>query len=253
MAHLGAVRDDIPSIEILGVRVVTLSADEALAQIEAAAEQPPGLIAYVNAHTLNLASASPSYKALLQSADLVLNDGSGVSIAARMKGRRFPENLNGSDFNPKILELAARKRWKVYLLGAGPGVADEAAAKLKARIPGLDVVGTRDGYFDRSNDHEVAAAIAATGADLLMVAMGNPLQEEWLAANLEATGCKLGVGVGAFFDFSAERVKRAPAWMNRWGIEWIYRILQEPGRLWRRYVVGNPAFLWRVFRESRRA
>jgi exopolysaccharide biosynthesis WecB/TagA/CpsF family protein len=247
------VQSGPPSITILGVDVVRSTADAALREIERLAdEHPPALVAYVNAHTLNLASADPSYKQLLNAADLVLNDGSGVGLAASVSGDRFPENLNGSDFNPRILELAARRGWPVYFLGAAPGVAAEAARRLAQRIERLVVAGTSDGYFERSEDGAKAAEIAASGAAVVMVAMGNPLQEKWLRDNLAATGARLGVGVGAFFDFSAENVRRAPAWMNRMGIEWVFRLLQEPRRLWRRYVVGNPVFLFRVLKDRTR-
>ena len=240
----------LPHLEILGVPVVRATAAEAIAEIERLTDlHPPLLIAYVNAHTLNLGATDDSYRALLKSADVVLNDGIGVSIAARMQGASFPENLNGSDFNPVILALAARRGWTAYLLGAAPGVAREASRRLQADIPGLEVVGTRDGYFSRDDDEAVASEIKQLGADVVMVAMGNPLQERWLESNLAATGARLGVGVGAFFDFTAGTAKRAPAWMNRAGIEWLWRLAQEPKRLFRRYVVGNPVFLGRALRE----
>lgn len=246
--------NQLPHIEILDVPITCASAAQALAEIERLVDQhPPLLVAYVNAHTLNLAATDPSYKSLLKSADVVLNDGSGVALAARASGRRFPENLNGSDFNPRILQLAARRGWSVFLLGAGPGVAEEAGKRLSQQMPGLEVVGTRDGYSPREEDAEVASVISQSGADVVMVAMGNPLQERWLAANLAATGAQLGVGVGAFFDFTAGTAKRAPAWMNRAGIEWLWRLAQEPKRLFRRYVVGNPVFLARVLRERFRS
>lgn len=242
----------LPTVRILGIDVARAAVPDALAEIEALADgEAPALIFYVNAHTLNLAARDPSYRAVLQAASLVLNDGSGVSLAGRMRGVTFPANLNGSDLNPKILELCAARRWSVFFLGGEPGVAGAAAARLGARIEGLRVAGTRSGFFPRSEDAEVAAEIAATGADVVMVAMGNPSQERWLAANLSATGCRMGTGVGAFFDFEAGRVARSPAWMTRWGIEWVWRLSREPGRMWRRYVLGNPLFLVRALRTAR--
>lgn len=239
-----------PTIEVLGVPVAKLHWQQALAEIERIYDgDSPELVAYANAHTLNLAVSDPSYKELLRGAALVLNDGAGIALAARVKGDRFPANLNGSDFNPQILGLAAVKGWPVFLLGAKPGVAERAAAAMMARYPTLDVVGTRHGYWPTGGEPDVAAAIRATGASLLMVALGNPLQERWLAEHLEQTGARIGIGVGAFFDFAAGEVPRAPAWMNRLGIEWVFRLLQEPRRLWRRYVVGNPLFLARVLRD----
>lgn len=246
--------DQLPVIDLLGVPVVKATPEAALAAVERAAEGPtPALVAYVNAHTLNLAYEDPGYHSLLRRAALVLNDGVGVALAARMKRERFPANLNGSDFNPMILQLAARRGWPVYFLGAGHGIAARAAQQMSERTKGLLVAGCRDGYFPRSEDAAVAAAIKATGAEVVMVAMGNPLQEHWLAANLSDTGARVGVGVGAFFDFAAGRVARAPGWVNRIGLEWVWRLLQEPGRLWRRYVVGNPVFLWRAARYALRA
>ena len=239
-----------PTIEILGVPIVRLSQEEALERlVRLHDEAEPSLVAYANAHTLNIASRDPGYREVLRSAAIVMNDGSGVGIAARLWGRPFPANLNGTDMNPRILALAAERGWPVYLLGARPGVADAAAGKLTETISGLKIVGVRDGYFSRDQEADVAAEIRISGARLVMVAMGNPLQEEWLARNLQATGAGLGVGVGAFFDFTAGSVRRAPSWMNRWGIEWVWRLAQEPGRLWRRYVLGNPLFLVRVLLE----
>jgi exopolysaccharide biosynthesis WecB/TagA/CpsF family protein len=239
------VESHIDAIEILGVPVARLTAPQALDEIKRLGErEAPSLVAYANAHTLNLAHGSPWFLELLRRADLVLNDGSGVGIAARLRRRPFPENLNGTDFNPRILELAVAAGWPVFFLGARPGVSDRAAAAMGARIPGLEVVGTHSGYFDSQDD--VVESVRSSGARLLMVAMGNPLQERWLAENLKTTGASIGVGVGAFFDFFSGEVPRAPWWMKRFGIEWVYRLAQEPRRMWRRYLLGNPLFLWRV-------
>jgi exopolysaccharide biosynthesis WecB/TagA/CpsF family protein len=237
----------VETVDVLGVPVARLTAAVAREELVRLYERDrPALAAYANAHTLNLASRDSGYRAVLKAADIVLNDGAGLAIAGRVFGRPFPANLNGSDFNPQILEEAAAHGWPVFFLGAKPGVAAEAARRLSERIPGLDVVGTRDGYFRPDESDAVAQEIAATGAGLLMVAMGNPLQEMWLSRHLASTGARLGVGVGAFLDFTAGVVPRAPAWMNKLGIEWLYRLLQEPRRMWRRYVLGNPLFLARV-------
>jgi exopolysaccharide biosynthesis WecB/TagA/CpsF family protein len=241
------MNEDRPSIEILGIPIACIDASEALTEIERLHQRPsPALVAYINAHSINLATQSVSYRDILVGSDLNLNDGSGVALAARIHGRRFKENLNGSDFNCDILRLAARLGWSVYLLGAVEGVADRAADRLRTQIEGLNIVGTHSGYWRESSAGDVVAAVRASGADLVMVAMGNPRQEEWLAAHLESTGARVGVGVGAFLDFTAGKVARAPNWMNRFGVEWIWRLAQEPRRMWRRYVVGNPLFLARV-------
>ena len=231
---------------MLHTRVDVISGREALEVISTLSPRRPGHLCYVNAHSLNLAYTDDRYRDVISRADLVLNDGIGLDLAARMRGRRFPENLNGSDFTHRLLSLAAEEEWRVYLYGGQPGVAAGARDRLCQAIEGLEIVGVCDGYGDRT-DVEVVAEIRAARADVVIVALGQPQQELWLDACLGATGCHLGVGVGAFLDFVSGRVVRAPRWMNRLGIEWLFRLGQEPGRLWRRYVVGNPLFLWRAW------
>lgn len=240
-----------PVLEVLGVPVAQLERDEALAVAEELVADPaPRTLVYVNAHTLNLASTDEAFRRVLCSAGVVLNDGAGLAIAGRIHRSPFPANLNGSDFTVDLLARAAARGWRVWLHGARPGVSERAGAALRARIAGLELAGTTHGYVDDADLPEVLEAIRAAGTDLLVVAMGNPLQELWLERHLPATGARLGVGVGAFLDFTAGEVRRAPAAFNRLGVEWVWRLAMEPGRMWRRYVVGNPVFLWRVAREA---
>lgn len=236
------------TISVLGVRIDKLTREQALGEIDGWEEGRPRMLAYVNAHTLNLAVGDDKLREVLNHCDLVMNDGSGLSLAARLRGERFPENLNGSDFTVCLLELAASRGWGVFLLGGRPGVAEMAASRLTERIVGLRVVGACHGFTGEPED-VLADRVRESDADLLIVALGNPLQELWLDRNLDATGARVGVGVGAFLDFSAEAVKRAPRWMNVLGVEWCFRLVQEPLRLWRRYLLGNPLFLARVLRE----
>lgn len=244
---------EFPTIEILGVPIACLERASALRLIQRLhGTESPSLVVYANAHTLNLAWSDPSYRDLLRRAGAVLNDGAGVAMGARISGGRFPENLNGSDFNPLILRLAAGRRWPVYLLGGREGVAERAAHNLKTLMPDLEIVGTHHGYVDAHDTASLVEEIRASGAEVLMVAMGNPTQEIWLDAHLASTGARIGLGVGAFFDFSAGEVPRAPSWMNRAGLEWIYRLKQEPRRMWRRYLAGNPLFLMRVAKQRLR-
>ncbi len=241
---------DPPTIEILGVSVASVSPRRALAIVERLHDDvAPGFVAHANVHTLNLADRSSEYRRCLTRADLVLNDGKGVMLAARMKRSHFPADLNGNFFSPLVLELAAERGWTVFFLGAKPGVAERAAERLQLRIPKLQVAGVRNGYF-AFEDETVAADIRATGADVLMIGLGNPRQEWWLDRWLDQTGARLGIGVGAFFDFQSGEISRAPAWMNRLGLEWVHRLSREPRRLWRRYLLGNPRFIARVSGEG---
>ncbi|HEV3321213.1 MAG TPA: WecB/TagA/CpsF family glycosyltransferase [Solirubrobacteraceae bacterium] len=242
-----------PTVSILGVDVNQLTAEQALTAIDHGADRGTcQMLAYVNAHTLNLAVRDQDLRGALNRSALVLNDGFGVGLAARMRGERFPENLNGSDFTVKLLELAAANGWRVFLLGGEPGVAETAAERLTERIDGLHIAGTCHGFTDESDDL-LAQRVRDAGAAMLIVAFGSPRQEIWIDRNLAAAGARIGVGVGAFLDFSAGKVVRAPRWMNVLGIEWCFRLAQEPRRLWRRYILGNPIFLLRAWRDRHRS
>lgn len=244
------MRSGMPTITVLGVPVAALTARQAISEVSGLLAAPgPQTLMYVNAHSMNLARSHRRYRACLADADLVLNDGSGLAMAARVRGRRFPANLNGTDFTPEVLRLAAQEGLSVYLLGGRPGVAARAADRLAERMPELKIVGHHHGYFRDDEGVAVAARIRETGADVVLVAMGNPRQELWLSEHLPATGAALGVAVGAFLDFAAELVPRAPRWMRQAGIEWVYRLVREPMRLFTRYVVGNPLFVARVLAD----
>jgi exopolysaccharide biosynthesis WecB/TagA/CpsF family protein len=258
-------RGDMPTVEaetlakpaescitILGIRVAALERQDALDRVAGLVDAPtPALVAFANAHTLNVSVGDTRFREALNGASLVLNDGVGVQIAAALQGRRFPENLNGTDFLPRLLALAAERRWRVFFLGGRPGVAAAAAASAERDAPGLEVCGTRHGFFDSAESARVAEEIRTSGSDLVLVGMGNPRQELWLVDWLGASGARLGVGVGAFLDFKAETVRRAPSWMNRAGLEWLFRLAQEPQRLAARYLVGMPIFLARALRDAR--
>lgn len=241
-----------PTIDILGVDVARLTDEEALAEVEKLfVGETPAFVAHTNAHTLNLAYEDEGFREVLRRADLVLNDGIGIMLAARIHGSRFPVDLNGNHFTPLLLRRAAERGWRVFFLGAGPGVAERASDKVRQQIPGITIVGTRDGYF--SSDEEAIDTVRESGAELLFVGMGNPLQERWLDRCLERTGARVGVGVGATFDFLTGTVPRAPAWMRRMGLEWVHRLFKEPKRMWRRYILGNPSFLLRNVKQRRAA
>ncbi|MGH2820556.1 MAG: WecB/TagA/CpsF family glycosyltransferase, partial [Actinomycetota bacterium] len=198
---------------ILGVPLARLDPQGALSEIERLYDSPePCIVVHANAHTLNLAATDPSYKPVLARADLILNDGKGVMLASRLLGEGFPADLNGNYFGPLLLQRAADRGWSVFLFGARPGVVDQAARTMTGRCPRLKIVGIHHGYVAADEEESLNERIRASGAQLLLVALGNPLQERWLDRNLVRTGARLGVGVGAFFDFQAGAMKRAPDW-----------------------------------------
>lgn len=236
-------------VTLFGVKIGVWSSQAALQRIEELlAHGGAHRVFFVNAHTLNLAYADPEYRQGLNSADLVLNDGVGVEIAARLFGVRFRENLVGTDFLPKLCALARDRNLSLYLLGSKPGVAEVAATRLQAGFPGLEVVGSHHGYFSREGEREVIRAIRKAAPDILLVGFGNPLQEQWIVRHQAELEVPLCIGVGAFIDFVSGRAQRAPQWARVARLEWLFRLIMEPRRLWRRYILGNPQFLWRVFR-----
>jgi len=241
---------ETPVVRLLGLPFASLTRDEAVARIRAMLADPARghQVVLANAHTLNLACEDPAYLRALQSADLILRDGVGVEIGARILKQRLAHNFVGTDFVPQLLRALAAPSLRVFLYGAVPDVAAAAAKALQASAPGIEIAGAENGYEPSA---DVIHKVQAARADVLLVALGNPLQEQWIAANLARLNVRVAIGVGALFDFLAERVPRAPLWMRRARLEWVYRLYREPRRLWRRYVVGNVRFLWRVARAAR--
>ena len=209
-------------------------------------------VAFVNPDCLNIAGRDPDYKALLQSLPMVLADGIGIHLALKLfTDDGLCDNVNGTDLFPHLCKMAAREKLSLYLLGGQPGVATAVAEEAQKRVCDLEIAGTQHGYFDADDEQAIVRDINRSGADILLVAMGVPMQEKWIAANAAKLDVRVAMGVGGLFDFYSGRIARAPMWMREMGLEWAYRLLQEPGRMWRRYVVGNPVFLWRAWRWSR--
>ncbi|WMS42799.1 WecB/TagA/CpsF family glycosyltransferase [Acuticoccus sp. MNP-M23] len=202
--------------------------------------------AFVNAHVVNVAAGDPAYRWALGRADHLLPDGSGISLAAKLKRERFEANLNGTDLFLPLCREAAARGLSIYFLGSRPGIADAAAANAARIVDGLKVAGTRDGYFAADESDAVIAQVNASGADIVLVAFGVPLQDLWVARNRHRLDARLVMGVGAQFDFWSGSVSRAPKWMRRTGIEWIHRLLLDPKRLAKRYLIGNATFVARA-------
>nr|WP_243613379.1 WecB/TagA/CpsF family glycosyltransferase [Shimia aestuarii] len=233
----------LPTCRILGQRVVSASADRVVRTLLSPGRRS---VFFLNAHCANIRAEDPAYAAAMARADLVLPDGIGVELAARMQGEQIAENLNGTDFTPRLLRQAAEWGLSVFLLGGKPGTARAAAARLCLDIPGLQVAGTRDGYGDVARPLDVIEEINASGADIVLVAMGVPRQELWIDAHRQLIDAPLVLGVGALFDFLAGNVRRAPHWLRKRRMEWVWRLAMEPRRMAKRYLVGNATFLMRA-------
>lgn len=207
------------------------------------------LIYFINAHCFNLAQKNESYRGVLNGADIVLNDGIGISLGAKHAGIVLKENMNGTDFIPGLLELACKEGKNVYFLGGKEGIASSAKLKAEQKYPELKISGYRNGYFDINNDLEVLQDIIDKKTELLIVGMGVPRQELWLAKNKDRlTGVKISIAGGAILDFISENVSRAPKLMRKTGTEWVFRLLQEPLRLFKRYAIGIPLFYYYIYK-----
>lgn len=248
-APVSALASAVPTRPVLGLPVVDATTEQTVAAL---LEGSARSVFFLNAHCANLRACDRSYAAALARADMVLPDGIGVELAARMTGTNLTENLNGTDFTPALLRRAARQGLSVFLFGAKPGTAEAAARKLATTIPGLRIAGTLDGYDGAADSDRAVAAINASSADILLVAMGVPMQEMWIDRHLDVLSPRLVLGVGALFDFLAGNVRRAPGIVRKCRMEWGWRLLQEPRRLAKRYLLGNGVFLARASHHALR-
>ena len=211
----------------------------------------PGLhqIATVNPEFVMKAQEDSQFMAVLQEADLCIADGVGLLIAGRWKGRPLPERVAGSDLVYLLAEQAALQGWRLFLLGAAPGVAEEAAGQLEELYPGLIIAGTYGGSPDPAENEQIVKMINDSQAELLYVAYGAPGQDKWIARNRQQLlAVQVAMGIGGSLDFISGRAARAPRWLQRLGLEWLYRFYKEPWR-WRR-MLALPQFVYRVLRES---
>ena len=238
--------------DVLGVAVRPLTRPQAIQEVEdTISVGGHRRYAFLNAHGANLAFVDPDFREILGHFD-VLPDGIGVDLASRyVQGNPFPANLNGTDFVPTLLR-EARRPLRVALLGAAPGVAERAARRLTERHRRHRFVALHHGYFDEETRQRLLSSLEANPADLLLVAMGNPVQERFIAEHVREEHAHVVMGVGALLDFMSSASPRAPRWLRRVRAEWAYRLWREPRRLWRRYLLGNPLFLWRVARYGKR-
>ena len=235
---------------ILGIPVLAIGWDDAIALLaRLVAERRFTKVSFLNAHNANIACTDPVFAAALDDF-LILPDGVGVDMAAKLLyGESFPDNLNGTDFVPAFLQASSRPL-TVGLLGATRVNAEAASAKLAALAVQHSFVVIHDGYFSAAEEQGIVDRIEKLRPDVLLVAMGVPRQELWIARHIDARHCTLPIAVGALLDFLSGTVPRAPLWMRQLRLEWLFRLWVEPGRLWRRYVVGNPLFLLRVIRQK---
>ncbi len=239
-------------ISLLGVRITDVTRPRAAELIGNLLENPGGRVRrvyFANAHTLNLAAEDASYRDVLNAGDYVFGDGTGVRWAARMRGIRVRDNVNGTDLVPELLDATAHRGFRCFLLGAKPDIVHRAAQRAAARFAGWDFVGWHHGFLDAELTERVIAQINRLQPHLLLVAQGNPLQERWIHRHADGLQVAVAMGVGGLLNFWSGAVPRAPRWMRQRGIEWIWVLLQQRHKA-RRYLVGNPKFLLRALADA---
>nr|WP_255603314.1 WecB/TagA/CpsF family glycosyltransferase [Oscillochloris sp. ZM17-4] len=226
---------------------------EVIAQADAliAAGGPHQLVT-VNPEFVIEAQANPTFRAALADADIATADGFGLILAARYLGMPLRGRVTGVELTRQLAGLCADRGYRMFLLGAAPGVAAEAAAALQAMYPGLIIAGTFAGSPQERHEPFLRQLIAAARPDVLLVAYGHPQQDLWIARNQPALQVPLAIGVGGTFDYLSGRVPRAPAPIRRIGLEWAYRLARQPSR-WRRIMNAVPRFAWRVIAQGSRA
>ena len=245
-----AALPDLPTRDILGTSVAALAWADALELLRGKlVTRSFTKVGFLNAHNANVACNDPAFAAALDDF-LVLPDGVGVDIAARiLHGATFPDNLNGTDVVPALI-ASIGEPITVGLLGATRENAGGAAERLAELAPQHRYVVIHDGFFRPEEEPAILERLAEIRPDILLVAMGVPRQEFWIASHLGPRFCTMPIAVGALLDFLSGNVPRAPEWMRAARAEWVFRLWVEPSRLWRRYVLGNPVFLARVLGQK---
>ena len=240
--------NSMDSVTILGLRVDRVSPEETLAAIDSfIADGHPHHIVTADASMAVIARRDPALRAIVTEADLVTPDGAGILWASRLLGMAVPHKVSGVDLVGDLCRLSGAKGYRVFFLGAAPGVAEEAAEKMRSRWPGTQIVGTRDGYFTPEQEPDVLAEIQKAAPNIILVAFGIPRQEKWIERHKAVLGAAVLIGVGGSFDVFSGRVRRAPLWMQRSSLEWLYRLSKNPKKIGK--VMTLPQFALLALRQ----
>ncbi|OGL42149.1 MAG: hypothetical protein A3C43_05680 [Candidatus Schekmanbacteria bacterium RIFCSPHIGHO2_02_FULL_38_11] len=227
--------------------------EESLSLIQGSIEnKTPSTLFHLSVDCVCIASSDKELDGIYRKSTLVLPDGMLLVWTSRLLGTPLKEKISGPDLLPKICEMSAKKDYRIFLLGGREGVAEKAARVLQNRYKGLKIAGYSHGYFNKegAENSRVIETIRDKKPDILVVAFGTPLQEKWIFNNLDSFNLPLCcIGVGAAIDFISGNIQRAPEWMQKNGLEWLFRLVSEPGRLWKRYLVKDMKFFYLILRH----
>jgi N-acetylglucosaminyldiphosphoundecaprenol N-acetyl-beta-D-mannosaminyltransferase len=236
-------------VDVLNVHIDAVTMGEAIVILEEFINaRTPHFVATANAEMVMMAQQDTELADILNKADLVVPDGAGVVWAARFQGNSVPERVAGFDLVQQLLKRAECKGYRIFMFGGAPGVAEKARDFAQQRYPKLVVSGTCDGFFTPATENEILEKIRLAHPDILLVGLGVPKQEKWLARNLLKLGVPIAIGVGGTFDVMAGTVKRAPVWMQRANLEWLFRLLSQPQRAVR--MLALPRFVVKVMTQK---
>lgn len=246
--------ENIPNrYPLLNTYVNALSMDETVSYVERIIDRGvPTQHVVINASKVNLMNDDPVLADIVNACPLINADGYSIVWAAKKLGVPLKERITGCDLFQELVAVAAKKGYKIYLFGAKEKVVLEVKRIFEEKYPALRIVGYRNGYFTEEDESQMVAEMSASGADMMFVAFSSPKKEYWVHKYLDQLGIPFVMGVGGSFDIVAGKTARAPKWMQRAGLEWFYRFIQEPRRMWRRYVIGNARFVAYTYSCKRR-
>ena len=241
-------------ISILDVDIANVTKYEVLDHISASIKSSQkNMMFFVNANNLKLAYYDLQYRSILKEAIYIYGDGIGIYLAGKISHQPISDNVNGTDLFPFICELCEREKYTVYFLGSAPGIVEKMVQNIKLKYPMLLIAGAHHGYFDDgSNSNDVIKEINRTETKILFVGLGTPRQEKWIYKNYQALNFNVAIGVGGLFDFYSGSKLRAPLLLRKLHLEWLFRLLYEPRRLWKRYIIGIPLFIFLILRRKYR-
>jgi len=234
---------------ILGVKLSKITTREFMDYLfdYALNGKSPIQVCYLNADCVNRYFKDKEYAQIIDNAEIVYADGQVIVWGSGLFGLRLPERVNAGDFFLDFCKRCEEKGIRLFFIGSKGDTSKKCANTLLERFPQLKIVGTSDGYFDLEKEKEIIRNISESNVDVLVVGMGSPLQEKWISKNIDKFNVKVCWGVGALFEYFSGRIPRAPVWMRKMGLEWLFRLVVEPRRLWRRYLIGNIFFIFRIF------